>query len=263
MKCKICGSDSELAFEAAVMGRYHGRFSRCRTCGFLQADNPDWLQEAYREPINLTDTGLVQRNLLLSRVTAAIIFYLFDRNGTFIDFGGGYGLFTRLMRDIGLNFYWLDPYAKNLLSKGFEYRPEKGQPELLTAFEVFEHLTDPLAEIEKMVLFSRNILFSTALLPRPMPRPDQWWYYGLEHGQHISFYSPETLSYLASRFGLAYVSAGMVHLLTDRHELCRPLTLLGRLIRRMDRKFRLRTGALSTPPFKGLQCARRRRRCSV
>ena len=78
MKCKICGSDSELAFEAAVMGHYHGRFSRCRTCGFLQADNPDWLEAAYREPINLTDTGLVKRNLLLSRVTAAVIFYLFD-----------------------------------------------------------------------------------------------------------------------------------------------------------------------------------------
>lgn len=242
MKCKICGSDSELAFEATVMGHYHGRFSRCRTCGFLQADNPDWLEAAYREPINLTDTGLVKRNLLLSRITAAIIFYLFDRNGTFVDYGGGYGLFTRLMRDIGLNFYWLDPHAQNLLSRGFEYQPEKGPPQLLTAFEVFEHLADPLAEIEKMVLLSRNILFSTALLPQSMPRPDQWWYYGLEHGQHVSFYSPETLSRIASRFGLACVSAGMVHLFTDRRELCKPLTLLERAVRRIDRRLFLRTG---------------------
>jgi hypothetical protein len=239
--CKICGGAANPKFAALVMGRYNGSFSHCKACGFLQADNPDWLEAAYREPINLTDTGLVRRNLLLSRITAVIIFYLFDKKGAFVDYGGGYGLFTRLMRDIGLDFYWLDPYARNLLSRGFEYGPEKGRLELLTAFEVFEHLANPLEEIEKMVGLCSNILFSTALLPRPIPHPEQWWYYGLEHGQHVSFYSPQTLSWIASRFGLVCISAGMVHLLTKRRELCNPLSIIERGLRRIDQRFFLRT----------------------
>ncbi len=49
-----------------------------------------------------------------------------------------------------------------------------------------------------MLKISRNILFTTTLLPSPMPQPGTWWYYGLEHGQHISFYSLETLQSIAA-----------------------------------------------------------------
>ncbi len=38
----------------------------------------------------------------------------------FLDYAGGYGVFTRLMRDIGFDFYWHDPYTQNLFANGFE-----------------------------------------------------------------------------------------------------------------------------------------------
>jgi len=37
---------------------------------------------------------------------------------------------------------------------------------------------------------------------------DDWWYYGLDHGQHVSFYGLETLRYLAGQFGLNFTSDG-------------------------------------------------------
>ena len=84
---------------------------------------------------------------------------------------GGYGIFTRLMRDIGFDFYWYDPHSINLLARGFETRSKNYKYELVTAFEVFEHFAELIKEIESMLQFSDNILFSTELLPSLIPKP--------------------------------------------------------------------------------------------
>jgi len=140
----------------------------------------------------------------------------FDRDGAYLDFAGGYGLLSRRMRDIGFDFYWHDVFTKNILSNGFEHKEGK-QYELITAFEAFEHFENPIMEIETMLGFSRNILFSTLLHPQPIPKPEQWWYYGLEFGQHISFYSLKTLQYVADKYKLKICSNGVdFHLLTTK-----------------------------------------------
>ena len=242
VKCRVCQGETTQVFEAMVMKRFRGRFCLCNSCGFLQAESPDWLEEAYRDTINLTDTGLVKRNLLLSKIAAVVITFLFDPQGPFVDYGGGYGLLTRLMRDMGLDFYWMDPHTDNLLARGFEYHQEIGKPELVTAFEVLEHLVNPLAEIEKVIRLSSNILFSTILLPKPLPRPGEWWYYGLEHGQHVAFYSSETLSHIAREFGLTYVSSGFLHLFTKKTDIAAGGSLLARALNRIDGRYSLRAG---------------------
>ena len=51
--------------------------------------------------------------------------------------------------------------------------------------------------------------------PEPAPALDRWWYYGPEHGQHISFYRMKTLRYIAAKRGLYLCSNGRnLHLLT-------------------------------------------------
>lgn len=86
----------------------------------------------------------------------------------------------------------------------------------MTSLECFEHLVDPVEEIEKLFSISPNVLFTTNLLPHPVPRQGEWWYYGFEHGQHISFYSIETLRYLAQKYAKNLYSFGSIHLLTDK-----------------------------------------------
>jgi hypothetical protein len=44
----------------------------------------------------------------MSKVVPELIDYAFPDATTFVDFGGGYGLFARLMRDAGYEFYHLD-----------------------------------------------------------------------------------------------------------------------------------------------------------
>jgi hypothetical protein len=57
------------------------------------------------------DTGIMQRNLYLSKITAFILLLFFDCRKKFLDYAGGYGVFVRLMRDYGFDFYWYDKYA--------------------------------------------------------------------------------------------------------------------------------------------------------
>jgi hypothetical protein len=186
----------------------------CDGCGLLQADEPYWLDEAYRSPIATADTGLVERNLQIARKLACALFFLFDRRGRFADFAGGYGLLTRRMRDIGFDFYWSDPYASNLLARGFELTPEQKPCAAATAFEVLEHVTDPLA-------FLRDVLASSgapaAILSTEIfegaPPPPSWPYYSFATGQHVSFYQRRTLAFLARRLSLELYSTGWLHLL--------------------------------------------------
>ena len=216
MNCKICGSKAKKIFSAKILNKYNINYFYCDNCGFLQTENPYWLEESYKESINISDTGILSRNLYLSKISSSIIFFFFNKQGKFLDYAGGYGIFTRLMRDIGFDFYWNDKFTKNLVARGFEYN--KSQPiELITCFEAFEHFENPISEIETMLGISRNILFSTELLPHLVPRPNEWWYYGLNHGQHISFYSLKTLQFIAKKYNLnLYTNKTSIHLLTGK-----------------------------------------------
>ena len=211
MDCKICSSTTKLFGTARILRKYEASFYRCDLCGFMQTEDPYWLDESYSKTITTSDIGLISRNLTLAQTTKKIILTFHQSNGQFIDYGGGYGMFVRLMRDAGYDFYRYDPMCENLFSAGFE-ASSGTRYDLLTAWEVFEHLVDPLADIEKMASFSDEILFSTQLLPIDPPPLGDWWYYGLEHGQHVSFYTRPALELIAQKFGmqLAY-SKGALH----------------------------------------------------
>ena len=217
MKCRICDNESTEQFSALVLEKHRVRYFLCKTCFFLQTEEPSWMEEAYRLPINTSDTGMVVRSIFFSKIVTALICLELKKDGTFLDYGGGYGLFTRLMRDIGFDYYWSDPFTPNLFAKGFELDSRHGEIELITCFETFEHFTDPMREIRSMMKFSSNIFLSTETLPIPVPSPSEWYYYAPEHGQHVSFYSSRTFHLIAGQLGLNYQTNGSdLHFLTKK-----------------------------------------------
>jgi hypothetical protein len=201
MKCRICSCESNEIFSAKILNKHVIKYYHCPKCDFLQTEDPFWLKEAYEAAIGITDTGIIKRNLLFAKRSSAVISTFYNSNKKFLDFAGGYGIFVRIMRDFGFDFYWYDPIADNLFAKGFENN-KKDDILLITAFECFEHFTDPVAELKKMLEISDIIIFSTRLFQGLPPKPSDWWYYSLESGQHISFYSTKTLKHLADKFSL-------------------------------------------------------------
>ncbi len=215
MNCKICGSIAAAFGSAELLRRYPVTYYRCPDCGFVQTEEPYWLEEAYLRPINISDTGIMARNIYNATIVSAIIKICFNPDGKFIDYGGGYGIFVRMMRDRGFDFYRDDKYCDNLFASGFDVADSgTSHFELLTAFEVFEHFVSPSAELEKLLQKSDSILFTTEIIPDNPPQPAEWWYYALDHGQHISFYTRNSLQCMANKNGLNYFNRGNTHLFT-------------------------------------------------
>lgn len=205
-------------FRHRVLGKYDVQYFQCGTCGLLQTETPYWLDEAYSSAIVSADTGIMQRNVYLSRMAAGVLWRLFRGRGRFLDAAGGYGLFTRLMRDIGFDYYWSDPHAENLVARGFEGSALMAPYAAVTAFEVLEHVVDPVAFLADLMqeAQTRTVLVSTELFTGAAPEPTSWWYYTFNTGQHVSFYRRSTLDVIATKLGLALYSSRTIHLWTDR-----------------------------------------------
>lgn len=218
VKSKITGGATEKIMEATILHKYNVSYYQCKKTGFIQTEEPYWLNESYSSVITKLDVGLVNRNIELSYKTAKIICNFFNEDASFIDFAGGYGLFTRLMRDQGFDFYHTDKYCPNIFAEFFDLKSLSGIPdfELLTAFEVFEHMANPVTEISDLFAFSDHILFSTELLPvNSGDNLADWWYFSFETGQHISFHTMKSLEYISQKIGCNFYSNGSsLHLFT-------------------------------------------------
>ena len=205
MKCHICQNKTSVIFQTKILKKYDVSYHQCSSCRFIQTDDAFWLSEAYENIITSLDIGLINRNLYLQEQIPTIINTCFPEAKSMLDYGGGYGMFVRMMRDKGYDFYRQDIYCDNLFSKHFDITDFQDKKiDIVTAFEVFEHLDNPLVEIEKMFKYSENVVFSTTLIPDDIKLFKEWWYVAPETGQHISFYSEESLKFIAKKYNLYF-----------------------------------------------------------
>ncbi len=217
MKCKVCDSKSSLFGVATILRKHAIEYFRCPKCAFIQTEEPYWLDEAYESAIIDTDIGLIARNERFARLSSRLLKYVFPEAETAVDYGGGYGMMTRMMRDRGHDFRHFDPHCENLFAKGFETSPGEARFDLLTAFEVWEHMADPSLEVDRVQSMADHWLVSTHLVPDDAPGPGDWWYYALEGGQHVSLWSRQAMQVIADKHDRQYVPlAGGLHLFSRK-----------------------------------------------
>ena len=240
MKCPICQSGMHQVFNAMILGKYPACYFRCPECGILKPRDPVWLQESYSHAIAETDVGLVSRNLRNLELLGPVLTRLHPSGRRLLDVGGGYGLLCRMMRDKGWDCHTIDAYCENLFAAAHE--PVEGfQASTLLAFEVFEHIDDPLEFVREKIgqYGARTFVFSTLTHGWEVP-PQDWWYYTFETGQHISIYTQHTLRRLAREIGWHYVPlSDEMHVFTQdrtsamtRLLLCRKHRIISHLYRR-------------------------------
>ncbi|UOG75941.1 class I SAM-dependent methyltransferase [Hymenobacter tibetensis] len=217
--CKICGSKTDKIFTCKVLNKHDVDYFKCSNCEFIQTENPYWLEEAYSSVITSLDIGLISRNINNVPVVSTLIKVLYKKDKEYLDYGGGYGMFVRMMRDNGFSYYRQDLYCENLFAKNFDVDDiisSIDKFELLTAFEVFEHLVDPVSELKKMLSYSDNIFFTTTVYPKNTDLIS-WWYLIPETGQHVALYSHKSLKHLAKINDLHYYNFGdTYHLFTKK-----------------------------------------------
>lgn len=236
--CPIDGGQMDELFIHKVLGKHEAQYFMCSTCGVIQTEEPYWLAEAYSSPISTLDTWGAMRNVLNARRLALVLDVLFQPQDSFVDAACGYGLFVRLMRDMGFDFHGHDDFCQNLFSRSLPPL-RSSKPAAITCFEVLEHLTDPVAFLSG--LFENHstdsIIASTTVFSGSAP-DKSWPYYSFESGQHLSLYKTSSLEAIAGKLGVSYITLGEdLHLFSSRRFSPLKLELLRR--RRMRSLLRL------------------------
>ena len=77
-KCRCCSKNlTSQLFSAKILNKDTAYFD-CENCGYVQTEEPTWLEEAYTNSINDSDTGIMLRNL--SNVPLLIFSLIADIN---------------------------------------------------------------------------------------------------------------------------------------------------------------------------------------
>jgi SAM-dependent methyltransferase len=196
-------------------------YTRCSHCGFCFAPElATWPLEEFEKWIYNQDYIAVDPDYLDSRprANAARLQDIFgDRAKTFrhLDYGGGNGLLSQLLRDANWQSTSYDPFVDRTLELA-----QLGKFDLVTAYEVFEHVPDVqslMTTFRSLLAHEGLVLFSTLLSDGNIHEHQRlnWWYASPRNG-HISLFSKTSLEILASNNGLNFgsFSAGLHVLFT-------------------------------------------------
>lgn len=180
---------------------YYFRCSRCEFC--FAPEMCAWSLDDFERRIYNDDYLEVDPDYLDSRprANAAGLIKTFGDHGLSIrhlDYGGGTGLLSDLLVEQGWESISYDPFVDRDRSL-----PDLGKFDLVTAYEVFEHVPDPdrlAAELAALLAVDGVILFSTLLSDGNITLGQRltWWYASPRNG-HISLYSRKSLSMLAEK----------------------------------------------------------------
>lgn len=197
--CRLCGGEASHRFTLSLLGRAVGYFN-CAACGSLETEPPTWLAEAYawRPDRPNFDVGAAQRTLTNAGAVYATARLLGLKR--LLDFGGGDGFLCRLMRDYGWDAYVHEPFGQLRYASDFAADLAPGF-DLVSAFEVLEHLSDPAAELGRVLECQPTAVLATTRLYSGQGA--DWDYLAPEGGQHVFFYSERGLRDFVRGFGYA------------------------------------------------------------
>ncbi len=211
---KNCGEASGVFLPLSGVPIY---YRRCSACAFAWAPEfSGWGDEDFLNHIYNEDYETVDPDYLAARpqANAGVIVESFGKDRERIrhlDYGGGNGSLSALLTAQGWDSTSFDPFP------GDGTAPETlGKFNLITAFEVFEHVPDVDALMTGLrgLMDEQCLVLFTTLLSDGNIDPHgrlTWWYASPRNG-HISLFSERSLGLLAEKHGLTFRSfSGSTH----------------------------------------------------
>jgi len=220
ISCKICDGQATL-FDVVDSGKfctfddYYANgltgeavyFRRCQNCGLIfttsydSFSTDDFNREIYNSAYQLIDPDYVsirpQRN-------AEFLAGALGQQKTCViglDYGGGNGLAAKIMTEHGWRYHSYDPILDPALNH------IQGRANVISAFEVFEHVPNPLAGMTDLASYAAPdclLIVGTQVTDDALDRHRLgWWYAGPRNG-HITLHTRASLTRLFARHGFRY-----------------------------------------------------------
>ena len=183
----------------------------CTACGFCWAPEfstwtpADFEREIYNADYARVDPDHAEVRPRASAESLLATFGDHGRPASHLDYGGGPGLLSRLLREERWQSTSCDPF----FDRNVQLSPP-GKFQLITCYEVFEHVPDgnQLAmHLSSLLTDDGLVLLSTLLSDGQLAvgQPITWWYASPRNG-HISLHSARSLDLLAQRHGFRLAS---------------------------------------------------------
>lgn len=226
-KCPICNSTSHLHDVVdfsknceEVNGNFLPKsgipiyYAICGGCDFLFApDFTNWTNDEFRTKIYNNDYQKIDPDYIEKRPN--FNFNLLNKyfsnvkNEIFhLDYGGGNGSLSVKLNENGWNSKSYDPFSEtsNKICTLGKYN-------LITAFEVFEHASNPNLVMEEILdlIDDHGIIFLSTLINDGNVKLNQrldWWYASPRNG-HISLFSSKSLKTLGEKYKFTFASMGI------------------------------------------------------
>lgn len=186
-------------------------YVQCMDCGFSFAPefatwtHEDFAREIYNADYVRVDPDALDHRPRINSQTLAATFRPSRAYIRHLDYGGGAGRLSELMRAEGWDSVSFDPFVD---TRDAWRRLDKFQ--LITCFEVFEHVLDVHGLMRRLLLLldAEGLVLVGTLVSDGHVQPGaalDWWYAAPRNG-HISLFSRHSLALLAARHGLESAS---------------------------------------------------------
>jgi len=215
VKCKECGFVFVNPIETTKALIQDGPVLGDRPAHLLQSSNVDDIKGSWEQPLIKGYMRELPAKKLNAQDAMSHINGLFKRRGTLLDIGCGCGVFLSVACQEGWDCYGIEPLVMHAIFARAHFGlrivtdtlRDDTYPsdffDVVTAFQVFEHLISPDQEIEKI----RRILKTGGLLVIEVPNIDTITVrlLGSKHRHfvqdHVSLFSAKTLTFLLNHIG--------------------------------------------------------------
>jgi hypothetical protein len=227
LKCPICNCDTvpagsidrnrtceDFRHGSMIFPRagHDVEYERCLGCGFvfapeLCAHPPEWFREhVYNDDYIKADPDYAETRPAQNARWIASQFAGVKAKIRHLDYGGGNGELAALMRGFGFDSESWDPFIDDPM-------PESRKYNLVTAFEVVEHVPDPKALRANLMRHMGNdsaLLFSTLTSDHVGNHwtPREWWYAAPRNG-HVCLYTKTALRKLFHPLRVFHMGEGV------------------------------------------------------
>ena len=187
-------------------------YIQCKYCGLIYAPNAKKydLKKIYTNNyFNKTDFGWENRTKWILKYIQLLNKAIHLKKYRICDFGVGNGYLTKRLVDGGFDVLAYEPYRQktSFLNKK-DYRNKPFETDVLLMVEVFEHFTDAINELEKIITDFRHpkLLIITTNLTDDAPHALVDWDYMNPDAGHFTLWSKKSLRLFGGRYGYKQTS---------------------------------------------------------